>query len=611
MNANLCNSIDCGRKPSEASAPRPLPAIDLMAKDYDSLLRAMLDQLPARAPGWSDRSEADLGMALLELFAYCGDQLSYLQDRVALEGFLRTATQFESVRKLLRLIDHQIDPGRAAQVTLVIECAGSAPLHLPAGFAVSTRASPAASAITFETGTDAVLVPAASRIALSVDAPSNSDGTQAVLASIDTQALGPGRTVLLESAGAREFAVIAARVIGGATTTLTFTAPLVHRYTSAGLLFGNVVGATHGVTQPVRAAGNGRPGQSVALEQAPLAYLPAGAGYESTLTVRVDGVVFTEVEDFVDSGAADTHFRITRDNAGYVTVWFGDGSRGRAPPAGAVIDIRYRHGGGEAGHVAAGTLTQFEPPAVADASQRVSSIRNPFAAAGGREPQTLRDAKLTGPRALTAQRRCVTSADFEALALQGVEMDGRHVAPIQANARLVSTGGWSTAVVSVDMADRRPLRETPALRAAFEERLSRFKLMGTEVRVENARYAPVAVRLQVEVKAEYFARDVRRAVERVLVGDDATSRAQAFFAAGRFRFGQRLHLSDLYSTVIAVQGVNSVAVTRFKRLGDRYADSEARGYIEVGELEVIRCDNDGARTENGVLFVRTCGGKDG
>jgi hypothetical protein len=60
-----------------------------------------------------------------------------------------------------------------------------------------------------------------------------------------------------------------------------------------------------------------------------------------------------------------------------------------------------------------------------------------------------------------------------------------------------------------------------------------------------------------------------------------------------------------------VEGVRSVSVARFKRLGDRYPDREAQGVIDVGSLEVARCDNDAAATENGVLYVRTRGGKEG
>jgi hypothetical protein len=70
-------------------------------------------------------------------------------------------------------------------------------------------------------------------------------------------------------------------------------------------------------------------------------------------------------------------------------------------------------------------------------------------------------------------------------------------------------------------------------------------------------------------------------------------------------------LSDLYAAVTAVPGVASVVVTRFKRLGDRYPDRRSQGAIAVGALEVARCDNDPRAPEQGVLVLRTRGGKEG
>ena len=89
----------------DCRAPRaPLPTepelpvtIDYLAKDYSSFRQALLDFIPTRLPAWTERSEADLGMMLLELFAYTGDNLSYMQDRVANEAYLSTATQRRSV----------------------------------------------------------------------------------------------------------------------------------------------------------------------------------------------------------------------------------------------------------------------------------------------------------------------------------------------------------------------------------------------------------------------------------------------------------------------------------------------------------------------------------
>src|SRR5271166_5785350 len=99
--------FDC-RAPLPASPATPdLPvAIDYFAKDYASFRQALLDFVAVRVPDWTERSEADLGMMLLELFAYTADNLSYLQDRVANEAFLTTATQRRSVAGHLQLIGY-------------------------------------------------------------------------------------------------------------------------------------------------------------------------------------------------------------------------------------------------------------------------------------------------------------------------------------------------------------------------------------------------------------------------------------------------------------------------------------------------------------------------
>jgi len=94
------------------------PIIDYVTKDYVGFREGMLAQIPLLLPNWTDRSEADFGVALIELYAYVADILSYYQDRVANEAYLATATQRRSVQELLRLIDYQIDPGLAATAVL-------------------------------------------------------------------------------------------------------------------------------------------------------------------------------------------------------------------------------------------------------------------------------------------------------------------------------------------------------------------------------------------------------------------------------------------------------------------------------------------------------------
>jgi hypothetical protein len=617
-----CLAVDCGRRePVPTPAPRSYAGLDLMAKDYDSLLRAMFDQLKRLAPGWADRSEADLGIVLLELFAYAGDRLSYLQDRVALEGFLRTATQTESIHKLLRLIDYTMDPGCAAQTDLLFECVGPAPLYIASGLPVGTQVNAAAPAVGYETVEDAVLYPALSRIGLAVDAPSSVDGKQAVLQANLNGVLQPGTWLLFQQGGTREWAQVANAVFALTTTTVTLKSALAAKYTAAGnaanhlpatSVHGNRVRATHGMSQRVEQAGSGEASQRIELELAPLTWTFDESEQKavSTLAVMVDNETWVEVEDFIDSDAAAHHYRVTRDNDGYLTIHFGDGNAAAVPSEGSAIVVRYRVGLGSSGQVASDTLTRFDSTlAFPDPNQHITGVRNPLPATGAREPQSLAQAKLLGPAQLRVQDRAVVPADFERALSGGVRLNGQKIAPLQSRARIRHTGSWNTVVVSVDMPERRPLGDVPGLRNALEAALQARKMAGIDVQVEDARYCALHIGLLVDVQPEHFARDVRGAVEQALCGPMLG--AMPFFGAGRFRFGQAVYLSDLYSAVTAVPGVLAVAVVRFKRLGDRYPDDEARGFISVGNLEVARCDNDPATPEQGVLYVRTRGGKEG
>jgi hypothetical protein len=95
--------------------------IDYMAKDYASFRNALLDLIPRKIPQWKDRSEADMGIMLIELFSYIADELSYFQDRVANEAFLRTARARSSVSNHLSLIDYRIQNGLSATTFIKVE----------------------------------------------------------------------------------------------------------------------------------------------------------------------------------------------------------------------------------------------------------------------------------------------------------------------------------------------------------------------------------------------------------------------------------------------------------------------------------------------------------
>jgi len=90
------------------------------------LARLSRDQLPSesdprdRRPlaGLTIRSNDDPAIALLDAWGMVADVLSFYQERIANEGFMRTATERRSVLELARAIGYELNPGVAASTYL-------------------------------------------------------------------------------------------------------------------------------------------------------------------------------------------------------------------------------------------------------------------------------------------------------------------------------------------------------------------------------------------------------------------------------------------------------------------------------------------------------------
>jgi len=122
--------------------PPTLPSaqIDYLAKDYASFRQLILDRLALIMPQWQETHAADMGVALVELLAYAGDQLSYYQDAVATEAYLGTARERVSVRRHARLLDYFMHDGCNARAWIFFELAvASAPVLIPIGSELVTQ----------------------------------------------------------------------------------------------------------------------------------------------------------------------------------------------------------------------------------------------------------------------------------------------------------------------------------------------------------------------------------------------------------------------------------------------------------------------------------------
>jgi hypothetical protein len=124
--------VDCLQPqccPSDLPSP---PDIHYLARDYDGFKQAILDRMAVLVPDWTERHEADHGIAMTEALAYAADRVSYLQDAINTEAYIGTARSRISLRRHARLVDYQVAEGSNARAWIAISV-NKAGIKVPAG----------------------------------------------------------------------------------------------------------------------------------------------------------------------------------------------------------------------------------------------------------------------------------------------------------------------------------------------------------------------------------------------------------------------------------------------------------------------------------------------
>ncbi|HLY02217.1 MAG TPA: putative baseplate assembly protein [Candidatus Cybelea sp.] len=121
-------ALDCAAAQSPAIVAPQEPDLNYLSKDFDSFRQLALDRFALNVPSWSEPHIPDIGITLVELLAYAGDQLSYYQDAVATEAYLDTARLRISVRRHARLVDYRMHEGCNARAFVSLEIDGTTDL---------------------------------------------------------------------------------------------------------------------------------------------------------------------------------------------------------------------------------------------------------------------------------------------------------------------------------------------------------------------------------------------------------------------------------------------------------------------------------------------------
>jgi len=308
----------------------------------------------------------------------------------------------------------------------------------------------------------------------------------------------------------------------------------------------NVAPATEGDTR-TEILGSGdaaRLFQEFTLSGRPLTHVsaPTPSGGRSTLRIRVDGVLWTEVDAlFAQPSTARVYITRLADD-GTVTVRFGDGRTGAVLPTGQDnVVATYRVGTGLGGNLGADRISLLLTRPLG-----VDEVINPVAATGGDDPEQLAKARQNAPRTVLTLDRVVSLRDYEDFA-------GSFAGVGKARASTRWNGERRIVQLVVAAADGAPVDPSSALFANLVAGIDAARHAdGHQVEVDSFRPRPFEVALGVAVTSDRLASDVFAAV---------TAALTATFSFERRDFGQRVAASEVLATVQSVPGVRGAVLT--------------------------------------------------
>ncbi|WP_157112084.1 baseplate J/gp47 family protein [Nocardia beijingensis] len=97
-----------------------------------AMLRSIRDPDHKELAGWTADRAGDLGVMLLELWAYVLDVLSFYDARLAERAYLATAQETDTVAEIVSLLGYEPRPALAAAVQLALEVRGDTPVDMSA-----------------------------------------------------------------------------------------------------------------------------------------------------------------------------------------------------------------------------------------------------------------------------------------------------------------------------------------------------------------------------------------------------------------------------------------------------------------------------------------------
>jgi hypothetical protein len=340
-----------------------LPSLDKInytRLDFDSIKEGVLNFIRTNYPDQqNDFFESNAGIMIIDILSYINDILAFRTDFLVNEAYLSTASTDKAILNLLNLINYSPSGKSSAIGTVQIKITDIDPALYIGG----------------ALGRDVII----------------SVGSNPYKISISDNAGNPLAFELFKSSSDLTSAVIfpAGSVIGDTM--------------NATIIEGNTV--FNNLTLPSSVTQNF------------VITLPSTNIIQDSIEVKINGIIWRNTANFAYENGTTNSYEIRPTENSLLQLIFGDGIFGAIPPAGAIVEIKYRTGGGALGNINRGVMNVIQPINVDGGLPVTFQFTNITSTTGGKDPENLSFSKKIAPKNYAAQLRTVTGEDYTVYAI--------------------------------------------------------------------------------------------------------------------------------------------------------------------------------------------------
>ena len=477
--------------------------IDYSVADFAGYKQALENYLRAVYPDdYQNFSESDMGIMMVELFAYMAAVLSLKADSIANEMFITTVKSKGNLLKILQLIGVSIKGPVSAK--------SSAVLTLPV---------------------DLILDNASHTVDISFD-----DRVHSIANTRDSGEL-----------------FYTLYKVDKTTGKLDITSPNISQTSSLtvnadGVNFDNLVLVEGQLKKSTGTFSTTNTIQTIEINEPSVAE-------GSLLVSSQDSGIFTEIENLflADSGSSLVFQKAYNDDDS-CTIIFGDNARGKSPLPGTAYDLYYRVGGGDRGNVTRNSINVEVPVTHSTKGIGRANLVNTTYATGGRNAESVDHAKKWAPYTFKTQHRAVTGSDYTTFANQFASTAG---ATGKALAVLRNSGAGANMVdiyVVAKATNNQVERANVTYKQELLTYLNKYKMITDHVTVVDAlvRTIDLTIQINIDREVENFEEEIKREVAK---------RAVDYFNVDNRDFGELFALADFRRELHKVSDVRFAEIT--------------------------------------------------